>query len=155
MAEETKAKKSRRWSVNPATARARCALRSRGRRSDEGITLVEVMIAFVILMITMVPIGYLLTSTVQASTTTRQRQAALQLADSWVETISNNLSTMVPERTDPDGTKYPVTGTQSPIPVPAGIETPGCSLPVGDPCPPEASLPALHSSLPPTTAWPR
>ena len=41
------------------------------------------MLAFVILMITMVPMGYLLTSTVQASTTTRQiRPAALQLADS-------------------------------------------------------------------------
>ena len=32
------------------------------------------------------------TSTVQASTTARQRQAALQLADSWVDILSNNLS---------------------------------------------------------------
>ena len=39
----------------------------------------------------MVPMGYLLTSTVQASTTARQRQAALQLADSWMEIRLNNL----------------------------------------------------------------
>ena len=47
------------------------------------------MLAFIILMITMVPMGYLLTTTVQASTTARQRQAALQLADSWMEILSN------------------------------------------------------------------
>ena len=75
--------------MNPSRARVRMATRTRGRHSDDGITLVEVMLAFIILMITMVPMGYLLTTTVQASTTARQRQAALQLADSWMEILSN------------------------------------------------------------------
>ena len=63
--------------------------RGRGERTDEGISLIEVVVAFTILMITLIPLGYLLNSAVAASANTRQRQAALQLADSWVEVVSN------------------------------------------------------------------
>ena len=46
--------------------------------------------AFTILMVTMVPIGYLLDSTVAAASQARQKEAALQLADSWMEILSNS-----------------------------------------------------------------
>ncbi|MGD0394794.1 MAG: prepilin-type N-terminal cleavage/methylation domain-containing protein, partial [Acidimicrobiales bacterium] len=83
-------KKSHRWSLNPSTARARARARARGQKTDEGITLVEVLVAFTILMITMVPVGYLLDSTVAAANNARQKEAALQLADSWLEILSNS-----------------------------------------------------------------
>ena len=74
MAEESKPNRSRRWSLEPGNgARPYGRPRPRGGTRDDGITLIEVMVAFLILMITMVPIGYLLTSTVRASTTARQR----------------------------------------------------------------------------------
>jgi Tfp pilus assembly protein PilV len=86
----TNSKKSHRWSLNPSVARARASDRARGRETDEGITLVEIMVAFTLLMVTMVPIGYLLDSTVAAANTARQKEAALQLADSWIEILSNS-----------------------------------------------------------------
>ncbi len=63
---------------------------TRHRRGDEGMTLVEVMVAFSILIITLVPLTYLLTSVVASAADARQRQAALQLADSWLEVLSNS-----------------------------------------------------------------
>jgi Tfp pilus assembly protein PilV len=95
-------------------------------QTDSGISLVEVMVAFTILMITMVPIGYLLTSAVGAASNARQREAALQLADSWIEILSNssvptNSNTGLPATgnwlsaqsnpalTDPGGSQQPIT----------------------------------------------
>ena len=63
---------------------------ARRRRGDDGVTLVEVLIASVILLVTMLPMGILLTSATTASSDTRQRQSALQLADSWIEILSNS-----------------------------------------------------------------
>jgi Tfp pilus assembly protein PilV len=60
------------------------------RRSDDGISLIEVMVAFTILLITVVPLTYLLTSAISSAADARQRQAALQLADSWLEVLSNS-----------------------------------------------------------------
>src|SRR5580700_11291034 len=71
--------------LNPARGKGR-AVTDRG---DEGVSLVEVMVALVILMVIMVPIGYLLTSATSAAVQARQHQAAQQLADSWVEILSN------------------------------------------------------------------
>ena len=78
-------------------ARARAANCSRGVHTDEGISLIEVIVAFVILLVTVLPLTYLLTSAVQSSSDARQRTAALQLADSWLETLSN---TTPPTRAD-------------------------------------------------------
>ncbi len=126
MAKQSTPDRSQRWSLNPSAARARMANRIQGRHSDEGITLVEVMMAFIILMITMVPMGYLLTSTVQASATARQHQAALQLADSWMEILSNSNSATNPP-TRADGTI--ITGqAQNLTTAPAGAETPNSTL---------------------------
>lgn len=50
----------------------------------------EVMVAFTILLIIILPIGYLLDATVGQATQARQRLAALQLAEQWVEILSNS-----------------------------------------------------------------
>jgi Tfp pilus assembly protein PilV len=113
-------KKSHRWSLNPSAARARAADRARGRESDEGLSLVEVLIAFVILMITMVPIGFLLDSTVAAANQARQREAANQLADSWMEVLSN---------ASPPATNGVITNGWTTPSAPQGAQTPTSTLP--------------------------
>ena len=54
------------------------------------MTLIEVLIASIILLLTMLPMGILLTSVSSDAADARQRQSALQLADSWVEILSNS-----------------------------------------------------------------
>jgi Tfp pilus assembly protein PilV len=49
-----------------------------------------VIIALTILLITVLPLSYLLTSAVSSAANSRQRVAALQLADSWLEVLSNS-----------------------------------------------------------------
>ncbi|MBV8463212.1 MAG: type II secretion system protein, partial [Acidimicrobiales bacterium] len=69
-------------------ARARAAARARGQ-NQEGMTLVEVVVAFTVLMIALVPLSYLFTNAViQAGQSTNQ-QAALSIAEHWAETLSN------------------------------------------------------------------
>ena len=84
-------------SLNPSTMRARTTERARGLRPDEGVSLVEVIVAFTILLITVLPLGYLLVASVSAAGDARERSAALQLADSWIEILSN---TTPPTRAD-------------------------------------------------------
>lgn len=85
-----KSKSSRRWSLNPSVARARAAAHAEGVGTDDGVTLIEVVIALVILLIVTVPMGYLLDSMVAQAATVRQREAALELADQWTEILSNS-----------------------------------------------------------------
>ncbi|HEX3981838.1 MAG TPA: prepilin-type N-terminal cleavage/methylation domain-containing protein, partial [Acidimicrobiales bacterium] len=59
------------------------------RRNDEGVTLIEVVVAFTVLLITVLPLTYLLTSALSSAADSRQRTSALQLADSWLEILSN------------------------------------------------------------------
>jgi Tfp pilus assembly protein PilV len=104
-----------RWASN------RPALR---RRSDDGVTLVEVLVASVLLLVTMIPMGIFLTSATSSAVATRQREAALQLADSWVEILANS---------DPptyEGTVNVVTGQgggAAPV-LPAGVQPPPSTL---------------------------
>lgn len=84
-----KSKWSRRWTLNPARARARTAARAKGQ-SDEGVTLIEVVVAFTILLIVTVPLGYLLDTMVAQAANVRQKEAALELADEWTEILSNS-----------------------------------------------------------------
>jgi hypothetical protein len=101
--------------------RVRADRRSSRRRGDDGVTLVEVLIAIVILLITMLPMGILLTSATSASVSARQRQAALQLADSWVEILSNSQP--------PTGVDGTVLTNQPTAPVaPAGTQAPPSTL---------------------------
>jgi type II secretory pathway pseudopilin PulG len=59
----------------------------RRRHEDDGVTLVEVMIAFAVLMIVMVPLGYLLTNEVGQAAQSRNQLSALDLAEKWVEIL--------------------------------------------------------------------
>ncbi len=59
-------------------------------RGDDAVTLVEVLVATLVLLVTMIPMGILLTNVSASAADARQRQAALQLADSWVEILANS-----------------------------------------------------------------
>jgi Tfp pilus assembly protein PilV len=61
----------------------------RGRRGDDGMGLVEVMVAFVILMITLVPMSYLFTTSLISAGQTQNQQTALSIAEQWTETLGN------------------------------------------------------------------
>jgi Tfp pilus assembly protein PilV len=95
---------------------------ARHRRGDEGISLVEVMVAFTILLITVLPLTYLLTSAVSSAANSRQRVAALQLADSWLEVLSNttlptNSSGAIVTNTPTDPSTFQgITATSTQIP---------------------------------------
>ncbi len=90
-------------------------------RGDDGVTLVEVMVAFAVLIITLLPLTYLLSSAVSGAVTSRQREAALQLADSWVEILSNSTPP-----TDASGNV--LTNTPRTPTAPAGAITPKSTL---------------------------
>jgi Tfp pilus assembly protein PilV len=63
--------------------------RAAGRRTDSGVTLIEVVVAFAVLMIALVPLSYLFTtSLIQAGQATNQ-QTALSVAEKWAEVLSN------------------------------------------------------------------
>ena len=101
--------------------RARRAVRSLRHRGDEGVTLVEVLVASIVLLLTMIPMGMLLTSASTAAVQARQREAALQLADSWVEILANSQPPV-----GSDGTvltNQPLTPT-----APAGTQAPPSTL---------------------------
>jgi len=69
--------------------------------------------------------GILLTSVSSSAADARQRQAALQLADSWVEILSNS---QPPTSTDPTTPGSVLTNTpQTPV-APAGTQTPSSTL---------------------------
>ena len=61
---------------------------SHAARSDDGITLVEVLVSFLVLMIVIIPLTYLLTSEVQQAASSKNQVAALGLAEKWVEYLS-------------------------------------------------------------------
>jgi Tfp pilus assembly protein PilV len=85
------------------------------------VTLVEVLIASVVLLVVMIPMGILLTSVASASASARQREAALQLADSWVEILANSQPP-----TGANGAVGQVTVT--PPVAPAGTQAPSSTL---------------------------
>jgi hypothetical protein len=84
------------------------------------VTLVEVIVAGVVLLLTMIPMGILLANATSAAAQSRQREAAVQLADSWVEILSNSQP-----QTTPDGGV--LTGTVTPA-APAGSQAPSSTL---------------------------
>ena len=72
-----------------AAARARISARAAGRQADEGLTLIEVVVAFTILLIALIPLSYLFTQSVIQSGQSTNQQTALSIAEQWVETLSN------------------------------------------------------------------
>ena len=94
---------SRSCGLAPARRKGRAlsARRIGGGRTDEGVSLVEVLVASVILLVTMIPMGYLLTSVSSGAVAARQRQAAEQLADSWIQILSNSPPPLQSDGTTP------------------------------------------------------
>jgi Tfp pilus assembly protein PilV len=76
--------------ASPFAGRSRLRARLHDDRSDDGISLIEVVVAFLILIVTLVPLTYVLNAALSGSVNARQREAALQLADSWIEILSNS-----------------------------------------------------------------
>lgn len=79
----------------------------------------EVLVAFSVLMIVILPLSYLLDTLVSQAASVRQHEAALEIADQWMEILSNstpptNATTgavqtgMMAAPTDPDGVVSPV-----------------------------------------------
>ncbi len=83
--------------------------------------MIEVLVATIVLLVTMIPMGILLTNVSASAAQARQRQAALQLADSWVEILSNSQP--------PTGTDGSVLTNTPKTPVaPAGTQAPSSEL---------------------------
>ena len=82
--------------------------------------MVEVLVAAVLLLVTMIPMGIFLTNATSSAVAARQREAALQLADSWVEILSNTQPL-----TNSDGSVL-TSGTFAPQ-VPDGAQAPAGS----------------------------
>jgi Tfp pilus assembly protein PilV len=56
---------------------------------DEGVTLIEVVVAFTVLMVALIPLSYLFTSSIIQAGQSTDQQTALSIAEKWVETLSN------------------------------------------------------------------
>ena len=67
----------------------RTAERAAGRPDDEGVTLIEVMVAFVVLLIALLPLSYLFTTSLIQAGQSKNQQTALSVAERWTETLSN------------------------------------------------------------------
>jgi hypothetical protein len=69
-------------------------------RGDEGMTIIELVIAFTVLMAVLVPTALLLQNVIGQAATSRERLTALSVAEKWVEKLNNSgppLTTGVPE----------------------------------------------------------
>ena len=98
---------------------------------DQGMTLIEVVVAFVVLMIALIPLSYLFTtSVIQAGQSTNQ-QTALSIAEQWTETLSNvtppvnsNGEVVTDQDAAPVGPAAGSTTTTAAYTVPASLVTP-------------------------------
>ena len=57
---------------------------------DRGVGIVEVLVAFSILLLVLVPISLLLVTTLKDSGNARSKIAALSIAEKWLETLNNS-----------------------------------------------------------------
>ena len=60
-----------------------------GGRGDAGMTLVEVVVAFAVLLLVLLPITYLLASTVDQAASTKNQLSGLDIAEKWVEILGS------------------------------------------------------------------
>jgi Tfp pilus assembly protein PilV len=98
---------------------------------DQGVTLIEVVVAFTVLMIALIPLSYLFTTAViQAGQSTNQ-QTALSIAEQWTETLSNvtppvnsNGEVIVNQNAAPAGPAAGSTTTTAAYSVPGTLLTP-------------------------------
>lgn len=93
---------ARRWLAGSDLRRARSLVPARvpaargqpwqraPRFGDAGFSLVEVMIAFVILLIVLVPIASVLTNSISQAASSRERLTALSVAEQYIEILNNS-----------------------------------------------------------------
>lgn len=62
-------------------------LSARRWRGDEGVTLIEVVVSFVVLLLVILPLGYLVTNEVAQAAAAKNQLAALGIAEKWVEIL--------------------------------------------------------------------
>ncbi len=74
--------------LDPPRVRTRGA-RSHRTRTDDGVTLIEVLVAFVVLMVALVPLSYLFTTALVSAGQSDNQQTATSIAERWVEILSN------------------------------------------------------------------
>jgi type II secretory pathway pseudopilin PulG len=60
------------------------------RQAESGFTLVEVLVAFAVLMVVITPLAYMLVAQVNSSAISKQQLTAIGLAEHWAETLSNS-----------------------------------------------------------------
>jgi|GEM_PF-885681 len=80
-------------------ARIRTSERAAGRLTDEGVSLIEVLVAFVILMVALIPLSYLFTTSVVQAGQAKNQQTALSIAEGWAEVLSNTTPPVNPAST--------------------------------------------------------
>jgi Tfp pilus assembly protein PilV len=72
-----------------ASVRRRTQARAAGRPSNEGLTLIEVIVAFTVLIIALIPLSYLFTTALIQAGQSANEQTALSLAEKWTEVLAN------------------------------------------------------------------
>lgn len=93
---------NRHSSTNPTRARAPLSVSVRARkagegrkvgragcRDDSGLTIIEVVVAFTVLLIALIPLSYLFTTSLIQAGQSTNNQTALSIAEKWAETLSN------------------------------------------------------------------
>jgi len=63
--------------------------RSRPTPSDSGVSLIEVVVAFSVLLVVLLPLTYLLTNEVQQAASAKNQLSALDIAEKWVEILGS------------------------------------------------------------------
>ncbi|MGH8995951.1 MAG: prepilin-type N-terminal cleavage/methylation domain-containing protein, partial [Acidimicrobiales bacterium] len=81
------------------------------RRGDHGFTLVEVMVAFVVLMIVLVPTASLVANSIGQAANARERLTALSLAEQYLELLNNTPFGAADVNKTPTFPALPKTGT--------------------------------------------
>jgi Tfp pilus assembly protein PilV len=72
-----------------SSVRRRTGDRAAGRVTDNGMTLIEVVVAFVILLIALIPLSYLFTTSLIQAGQSKNQVQALSIAEKWTEILSN------------------------------------------------------------------
>ena len=115
-----------------AVARRRTRDRACNRQADEGVTLIEVVVAFTVLMIALIPLSYLFTTSVIQAGQSTNEQTALSIAEQWTETLSNvtppvnsNGEVIVNQDAAPAGPAAGATTTTAAYTVPGAGASPG------------------------------
>lgn len=84
-----RSKLPRKWISSLGTRRTRILPRSDRYPGDRGVTLLEVIVSFVVLLIALIPLSYLFTTAIIQAGQSVYQQTALSIAEGWTETLSN------------------------------------------------------------------